>query len=61
MEEFWNEGNMSAADELMAPDARIPTTVESIVAPFTGFSTDVSTDVSIDRPTAGQNRRVRPA
>jgi len=23
VEEFWNEGNMSAADELMAPDAEI--------------------------------------
>ena len=23
VEEFWNEGNLSVADELMAPDARI--------------------------------------
>ena len=33
MEEFWNEGNMSAADELMAPDARIHLPSGEVVNP----------------------------
>jgi predicted ester cyclase len=33
VEEFWNEGNMSAADELMAPDARIHLPSGEVVNP----------------------------
>ena len=31
VEEFWNEGNMSAADELMAPDAEIHMSTGEVV------------------------------
>ena len=33
VEEFWNEGNMSAADELMAPEARIHLPTGEVVNP----------------------------
>ena len=33
VEEFWNEGNMSAADELMAPDAQIHLPTGEVVNP----------------------------
>ena len=33
VEEFWNEGNMSAADELMAPDAKIHLPTGEVVNP----------------------------
>ena len=33
VEEFWNEGNMSAADELMAPDAKIHLPSGEVVNP----------------------------
>ena len=41
VEEFWNEGNMSAADELMAPDAKIHLPSREVVNPdeAKGFAT----------------------
>ena len=33
VEEFWNEGNMSAADQLMAPDAQIHLPTGDLVSP----------------------------
>ena len=33
VEEFWNEGNMSAADELMAPEAQIHLPTGEVVNP----------------------------
>jgi steroid delta-isomerase-like uncharacterized protein len=40
VEEFWNEGNMSAADELMAVDAEIHMPTGEVVNPdgFKGFA-----------------------